>query len=454
MGHEFKKLIKPNVGIGYDKELEDAMKSLALFYNPCIMQEYSERLLEKTELLSVFNLCMKTGNMAFAKAYSSLVSVALKGRSAFKRVHIQHFGGTAASHDNSVKFYRLLNNNHVNFIAALSQHVKINGKDLGERVNNIVSLISEDIKAGIVYDTVNTCLSIMHLDYEAITDEIESFLVSNDDMVDDSCNPDIQLNRYEKLCNLIEGNASIMHLLGDEKFYDVYKGDDPLSRFLSTHWPAISYSAWLATDMQWHLHKGTSAMDDLVNKLDECNVYVNDDGTSLVPHNKIVELRECIKLTRIWVAEAIKKRMEWASIVGGSGRFSAIPVLNRGTDDDGFDIVTERVRFMHNELVGLLKGVLQAIPSIHGSLDGMGKMDILKIVTDAINNMIIFNTKGSETGGFTSSGYVRVNEDLYIRGWETELYRALQEVMREATDNVISVDTYFNIKHYKNVNEN
>lgn len=90
---EFMKLIKPDVITNGDYDLQDVIESLALFYNPSVMNICKERLLNNTDISSVLNACLKTGNMSFLKAYSSILHNRIVGYGYLpKSIEVPHVG--------------------------------------------------------------------------------------------------------------------------------------------------------------------------------------------------------------------------------------------------------------------------------------------------------------------------------------------------------------------------
>lgn len=450
MKYNFKKLIKPNIKVIGDEQLGDVIESLALFYDPALMNEYSKKLTLNTTLLSVFNACLKTRNMLFFKAYSSILHNRVKAYSVLEKQSIQWSRDTLNGFEAHVNYtmYNNLNSQYSNFLATIVS--EIDNDEMYNKMRDIEGMIGADIQAGMTYDNVDMCVTLMNKDYDDMFAEIEDFLLDNTSNTDDGGYA-IGVERYANIYNEIEGNLrAIKSITSNHYFHDNLQTDD-IVRGMSK---PITCGSALREDMLYHLHRGIKLLQKMVDVLDECNTYVDEDGSIPVsiPSHIMDSLKECLDVVREWLAQGIYRKTKWRLMVVGSQRFDRIPVLTIGVDN----CITENICSVRSLLVEQLTSLYKAIPCIYGTLDDDNKLDVLKVLTDAIDVKIMHYAKSAMYSLYVADD-VKVyshTEDVYINAWTTEIYRALQDVVMSHNRTRELHDTYKDLKNYKNTNEN
>ena len=450
MSYNFKKLVKPNVETNGDTDLDSVIESLALFYNPALMSEYAERLLKNTTLLSVFSACLKTKNMKFFKAYSSLLHNRVKAYEDVDKYNpeLNNDGDVfedKGKHFNYITYYRLYNQ-YKEFLNAIITEAGESGKAITNRINEIKRMICNDVSAGVMYDNINMYLTLIDHNADDTLCEIEDFMVGS--METNSDDGDVYgIDRYTKIYYELEGNLNIMQSMTPMLECGDTHGEEDIARLiLRCGDKQVSYSYVLMMDMKYHLSKGVAPLQDMVNVLDECNVYLDDDGCPVtkLPSDISTSLRDCICAARKWLVEALVKKLKWKSMASNIGSFNRVPLVE-------FELGGNDLSYRTSNMCDLMRIQLSTlsatIPPLHGIFDENIKNDMMKVIVDALDTTIRHDIKSKHHTLNVCNGYAvpvfNETEDTYIRLWSTEMYRALGET-----------DKYYNIKNYKNTKEN
>lgn len=451
MKYNFKKLIKPKVVNSGDVKLNDVIESLALFYDPALMSEYADSLLINSDLQSIFNACLKTKNMSFVKAYSSLLHNRIKAYAVMDKCHIKwskdELNG-AREHYNYT-MYTNLNRQYRDFLFNLTSE---GSKFMYEKICDVVFMICSDIEAGITYDNINAYLTLLNGDYDEVLYDIESFLTPANQTNSDDCDNN-NVVMYAKMYNEIEGNLNCMHdIVWGRTFNSGIKNTDDLLRAMCDDY--VTYGRALAESMMFHIHGGITPFQNTLQILDECNTYIEEDGGIPVeiPSHLITDLRECLQVVRKWLAQGVAMKLKWRSMIVSSSDFSRVPVISIGDDNE----LVETTKNVRDLLAKHLESLLKDIPSIYGALSESNKLDVLKVVADAIDVKVTNDVKTSmwTLSSFANKSNFNPTEEVYFRAWTTEIYRALQDVINVTNYESMVNDTYRDLKNYKNTNEN
>ena len=472
MSRVIRKLIKPNIKVGEDEVLKDVIESLAIFYDPAIMAEYSERLLMNSDLSSVFNACLKTHNMKFFRAYSSMlhnkiIAYANADKKSTIRPEMCHATTSELIKNHNGMMFLKLRTQYDKFLNIYTRRNcdvdQVNY--LADCLENLMSVIIHDVEAGVIYDNVNAYVTLMNSDHAEIVSEVENIINGDDTPCDECFNDDEQIERYNRLYNVFEGNIGVITRMVNHRYFpndeNIKSTEDLLESYVGKLRSSITRGMILAEDMLFHLKNGLTPMQNVIDKLDECNAHIGDATSiaTVVPEKLKGELSECLRVIDKWLAEGVSKKLRWRSVVMDCGKFNRVHVIGNFESKITMDDIINggRVAFVNEMICDYLKNILKTLPSVVEPMSVESKLDILKVITDALDTKVTIRVKILLQSLYTNDEWgININEteDAYLRAWTTELYKALQDVTVEMTDEGLDLETYYRLKNYKNTNEN
>lgn len=436
---EFKKLVKPLMLTNGDYDLQDVIESLALFYNPSIMNICKERLLSNTDISSVLNACIKTGNMSFLKAYSSILHNRLVGYGYLPKKDNNTVYASSSTLQDVASIYNTQTSEYLDVQYAKLIHMFVseagrNGDNIITRLNAIFGIMYKDIMAGVIYDSMNAYITIINEDADDKLTELENIVSGN---IDDEFSDEWYMDRLAKLYTEFEGNATLI--------YDISVNNNPSECNLDLS-EATPVGFLHLMEMFKSISSGSVDIELMVNSIEKCAIHLDCSSGYIVgtpPHDYMHDLRKCIRNVRAWLAKAIAVKNKWRSIMSETARFNHV-ILTKNVVAHVDVNVTAHV---HEYLVGVYTDILSFIPTVYGNISNKSKLDILKVIADAIDASIHNVVRSVDLGCMAVEG---VYTEDYLRGWSLENYRALHDVTVKVTDDDSWLSTYENTRPYKN----
>ena len=408
---EFKKLVKPLVVVNGDYDLQDVIESLALFYDPVVMNICKERLLMRTTLSSVLNACIKTGNMRFLKAYSNILhnriisyaSLPMNNTARIKDMSIFDIAMTA-----NQEVYTTFNDNYRALVHTFISNAGEKGQLMSDLIGKIYGMIYKDVIAGVIYNSLDAYVTILDDTYDDKLDEIEQIISGE---MSDSFDYEWYMDRLSELYNELEGNSSLLH---EHSFSNSNVGADEDVPLNYAH----------LNTMTKILRNGDISLQLMMQKLHECTICIDCDSDGLIvpPSKKMVaDLKECIKAVRLWLIDAVAAKASWGSVMSDRNGPMVIYAISE-EHPFGSRVIT----YIHDHLVQLYTSILETIPSIYGNISFESKLDILKVFIDAIDASVVSDVKYNIA---ECSSYISEPTTEYITNkWTHEIYKALQTV--------------------------
>lgn len=423
---EFKKLIAPHLVTWGDYELQDVIESLALFYDPYVMNICKERLLNNTDIASILNACLKTGNMNFLKSYSSLLHNKIIGDSCRE-------SASAPNVAPSLKLNMFESHNDISaptdkqYLKLLTNLIDAAG-DKGEvmkvKLNTMFNMMYRDIVAGIMHDNIESYVTLLHDDADDKLAEVESIISGE---TDDSDDDEWRASRLTKLHSELEGNMNLLYP-SVSRGYDI---DFDAREYVDT----VPVGFIHLTEMLNAMCHGCLDVSAMVCSIEDCAIHLDyTEGvlTAVPPKECVDTLKERIRVVRLWIANAMAIKNNWRSIMSDASKFNRVVGISKSSS--GVEMkVTWRV---HDYLVNTYTEILTLIPSIYGNVSYKSKLDIIKVMADAIDaSMHTAIKRTTSIGGLIVEG---IHTDDYLRGWSLENYGALHEATANAINNEIN----------------